>query len=332
VGVKSQLIAVQADMRLEHYLDAAAFRDKIMALTEEAVAGGGDMPKLIAFPEAIGFPLVLTLGSDLPRLSRFTNFRQAALGVARASWRDLLGLAVRKNLRGLGALYHLQAVPAYLGYRGAFRDAARYARATVVAGTIFLPHIEEEGARGVHIASQAVFNTALTFGPHGTILDRTRKCYLTPGAESRAGLACAPLSELHTFETPLGRVGVAICLDGFFSSVLERLDGLGARVVVQPSANHASWDRPWPPDPGLREGEAWFAYGLRALIQDRLHLQYGVNPMLVGEVLDLVPRGRSSIVANRQFHQGEMEGLEGLLAVARTDDQEEVVRAVVDLV
>lgn len=318
-------------MRLEHYVNARAFRDKIMALTEDAVAGGHDGPTLLAFPEAIGFPLVLTLGSDMRRVARYTTFQQAALDMARTSWRGLLDVGFRSRLWGLAALYHLQAVPAYLAYRDAFREAAAFARATVVAGTTFLPHIEEEGARGVHIASRSVYNTALTFGPHGTILDRTRKCYLTPGAESRAGLTCASLSELHAFESPLGRVGIAICLDGFFSSVIERLDGSGARVVVQPSANHAAWDRPWPPDATLREGEAWFKYGLRALIQDRVHLQYGVNPMLVGEVLDLRPRGRSSIVANRQFHEVEHEGLPGLLMVARTDDQEEIVRATVDL-
>ncbi|HEX7022415.1 MAG TPA: hypothetical protein VF171_06120, partial [Trueperaceae bacterium] len=146
-----------------------------------------------------------------------------------------------------------------------------------------------------------------------------------------AGLSRGPADDVRAFLTPVGSVGVAVCLDGFYRSVLDRLDGEGAQVVVQPSANHASWERPWPADGRLREGEAWLQRGLRAQIQDRLSIRYGVNPMMVGDLWDLQARGRSSLVGNRRYVRAACEGYAGVLALARTSDQEEVVRARVSL-
>ena len=315
-------------MTLPDYETPERFKTRVLELTEAAVAGPHDAPKLIAFPETMGFPLILTLG-DFESVRGAKSFGEAAFAVAKRRWRALLRVMMAQKVSPAAALYHLRALPAYRAYRDAFAEAARFAKATVVAGTIFLPHIEEEVSRGVHLAGRRVHNTAFTFGSTGRILGRTHKVYLTPGAESRSGLSRAPRDHVHAFETPAGRVGVAVCLDGFYGSVLERLDGLGVQIVVQPSANHASWERPWPPNPALTEGEAWLRHGLREGLQDRLHLRYGVNPMMVGEVLDLEPRGRSSLVANTRFHPTQCEGLEGVLALAASADGEEIVRAVV---
>ena len=118
----------------------------------------------------------------------------------------------------------------------------------------------------------------------------------------------------------------------FLRGVIDTLDGRGAEVVVQPSADHAPWDRRWPADPDLSEGEAWLTSGLRHTIQDRRSIRYGVNPMLVGDVFDLHPRGRSSVVANLRYHPGALlEGYEGVLALVETSDREEVVQATVEL-
>lgn len=314
-------------MRLEHYLSAASFRAKILALTRAAVAGLDDSPKLVAFPETIGLPL-LALGD--PGLAQGKTFG-AVPGFLRRHWRVVARQWLR-GARGLEALYLARAVPAFLAYREAFAAAALESGATIVAGTAFLPHLEDEAARGLHVVGRRVYNCAFTFAPSGALLGRTLKIYLNPGLESRAGLSRGRLEDLLPLDTPAGRIGVAICLDGFYSSVIERLDGLGARVVIQPSANHAAWDRPWPPDPALSEGEAWLERGLRAMIQGRESLRYGINPMMVGDVLGLAPRGRSSIVANLRFAPAACaEGRPGLLALARTADREEVVRAVVEL-
>lgn len=325
--MKAQLVAVQARMQPADYHDAASFQAKILALTERAVDGLGEGPRLLAFPELIGFPLLML---DEPEALRAGSVKQAIWLLLQEHRLELLGVMAGRQLGLLGALYALRAVPAYLAYREAFAEAARLAGATVVAGSILLPHVEEEAARGVHVVGRRVYNTAFSFGPHGGVLNRTRKCYLMPN-ETRSGLSRG-VTELSGFETPLGRVGVAICLDGFYSSVIERFDGLGAAVVVQPSANVAEWTRRWPPNPALSEGEAWLSLGLRRQLQGRLHLRYGVNPMLVGDLLGLSLRGRSSLVVNTRFQPDVgLEGYQGLLAIAPSDCEEAFVRAEIAL-
>ena len=322
------LVAVQAAMQLSDYRNAESFEAKVLELTRRAVAGLDDAPKLVAFPETIGLPL-LTLG-EYEAVSKMNHVSEAMRYLLGRYWREVLRTAWRWRVVGLGALHLQRALPAYLAYKNAFSKAARTYGVTIVAGSHFLPHIEEEATRGVHVADRRVHNVAYSFSPTGSIINRSSKRYLNPGTESSAGLSHSR-EPAHPFETPAGRVGVAICLDGFYSSVVEHLDGLAAQIVVQPSANHAPWGRPWPADPALSEGEAWLRKGLRAQLQGRLHLRYGVNPMMVGDVWDLHPRGRSSLLVNTRFGEVETEGYRGVLALAETADQEEIVRAEVVL-
>ncbi len=318
-------------MRLEHYRSASSFGQKIRALMTQAVAGLDGSPRLVAFPETIGFPLLLALDRS-ERLLVTSTVAGAAWDLVRQDWQQVLAALWRSRRLSLAAAFHSRAVRAYRVFVDAFAEAARLGNATVVAGTIFLPHIETEVVRGDHIAGPKVFNTAFTFSPEGRVLGRTHKVYLTAGFESRAGLSRGRLEALVPVRSSVGRLGVAVCLDGFFEGVIDTLDGRGAEVVVQPSANHAPWDRRWPADPDLSEGEAWLTSGLRHTIQDRRSIRYGVNPMLVGDVFDLHPRGRSSVVANLRYHPGALlEGYQGVLALAETSDREEVVQVTVEL-
>ena len=323
------LIAVQAQLRLANYRSPEAFTAWITELSERAVAGLDDAPKLLAFPETIGLPLLLTLGNyaDVSRQTRLTG---AALTVLRRQWRSVLRAAFSHRALGPQALFVARALPAYRAYVAAFSGAAQRTGATIVAGSSFFPHIESEASRGLHVADGRVQNVAYTFAPTGTVLGRSGKRYLTRGLESRLGLSRAPASA-QVLHTPAGRVGVALCLDGFYSSVLEHLDGAGADIVVQPSANYAPWTRRWPPDETYSEGEAWLSLGLRAGVRGRQHIRYGVNPMLVGGLFELQAEGCSSIVANPRFTAAAAGGYGGVLALAHSYNQEEVVRAKVKL-
>ena len=324
------LIAVQAQLRLANYRSPEAFTAWILELSEHAVVGLDDAPKLLAFPETIGLPLLLTLG-NYAEVSQQTRVTGAALSLLRRQWRSVLRAALSHRTLGPQALFVARALPAYRAYAQAFSGAAQQTGATIVAGSSFLPHVENEASRGLHVADGRVQNVAYTFAPTGTILGRSGKLYLTKGLESRLGLSRAPASNMRVLHTPAGRIGVALCLDGFYSSVLEQLDGAGADVVVQPSANYAPWTRRWPPDETYSEGEAWLSLGLREGVRNRQNIRYGVNPMLVGGLFELQAEGCSSIVANPRFTAAEAGGYGGVLALAHSHNQEEVVRAKVEL-
>jgi predicted amidohydrolase len=284
------LIAVQPEMTLANYESDSSFRQKIMGLCEEAVSGLPRVPTLVAFPELIGFPLLLGLQT------KGENLMQSVKKVLMRSWIEILIGAFRHKYLGLSLIYLPSSLEAYRVYTSAFREASRTFEVTIVAGSSLLPYLTHEPALGLHIANPRVYNTSFVFSPKGQLLGQSQKVHLTPGLESRMGIARGRLQDLQVIHTPVGKVGVAICLDAFHDSVIGHFDGLGAEIIVQPSANNASWTRPWPKDSILTEGEAWFRYGLSKTLSGAQHLRYGVNPMLVGDLWDLKFEGLSSIV------------------------------------
>jgi predicted amidohydrolase len=294
--VDVHLAAVQMAWSADDYLTGEAFSARVLELTQRAVAGAGSAPSLVGFPELVGLPLLLTAAGE-PSALALPSFDAALLRLAR---RDLGRWNVnvwRQRRIGLAAVYATYAVDAYRLYRDAFVAAARATGAFIVAGSAFLPLVDDEPSLGLHLVDHRPFNRSLIVGPGG-VLGSTAKVHLTGGREQRAGLVRGRLEDLHPIVTPFGRVAVAVCLDGFFEGVIGTIDGRGARIVVQPSANDAPWDGPWGADPKRIEGDVWLEEGLRARIQGRTHLRFGVNPMMVGDLLGLAPRGRSTIVAN----------------------------------
>ncbi len=323
-----RLAAVQMAWRPADYASEAAFADRVRTLTLQAVDGARG-PALVAFPELVGLPLLATAGGVADRLeggvvrALAAWARRSPARLARASWRHRVG--------PLGAAYAELGPSAFRVYHDAFAAAARAAGATVVAGSALLPTVTYEAARGWHVVDARPRNVAFTFAPNGALVGRSAKVFLTAGVERRVGLVAGRTEDLGVIETPVGRVAVAVCLDGWYHHVLERFDGLGADVVVQPSANDAAWDRPWPPDPRRLEGDVWLRDGLRAGLQGRAHLRYGVNAMMVGDLAPLAPRGRSTIVMRVDAAAVDAQGDAsrwgpGILAIAPDAETEAVVR------
>lgn len=88
------------------------------------------------------------------------------------------------------------------------------------------PTYEAGPTRGV------VFNAAAVIGPGGDVLGTYRKTHLFPGERQWA----TPGDDVLVVPTPLGRLGSVICFDGDFPELVRIEAGLGAEVVVRPSA------------------------------------------------------------------------------------------------
>jgi predicted amidohydrolase len=319
-----RLAAVQMRWSAADYRSGDSFAARVLDLSRAAVAGA-DGPALVAFPELVGLPLLATAAGAADALDH--GLVRALVGWAVRSPGRWAGAAWRHRVGPLAGAYAALAPEAFALQRDAFAAAARATGATVVAGSALLPTVAFEAARGVHVVDPAPQNVALVFAPNGALVGRAAKAFLTSGLERRVGLRPGRVDDLPVLATPVGRLAVAVCLDGWYHHVLERFDGLGAQVVVQPSANDASWRRPWPPDPRRTEEDAWLGLGLRSGVQGRTSLRYGVNPMLVGDLPPLAPRGRSAIVARVEHDADEaVPGWgPGLLALAPTADDEAVV-------
>jgi predicted amidohydrolase len=322
------LAAVQSRLETEPYRSEDAFAAWVMEQARQAVAGRDPAePAVLAYPELIGLPLAFGLPGLLGENANLTN---AVKGLAAASWREALRLGLTK-LNLLPSAFLLPgAVRVHAAMVRAFSAAARATKATVIAGSAFLPTVEHEAALGTFLSSGRVRNLSYTFAPSGALVARSSKVKLTRGLESRIGLTGGSLRDVIAAETPAGRVCTLVCYDAFFETLLERADGLGVSLLVQPSANAAAWEGPWSADPGLREGEEWLQRGPASRIQERANLRYCLNPMLVGSFLGLSFEGRSSISANLALTGlpgGAVAGAPGVLAIAPDATSAAVVTA-----
>lgn len=327
--MKVNLVAVQARPVLDDYRSARAFHAKMSDLMRRAASQvDTSLPTLVAFPEGIGLFL-----SFVPfyydQVKDCETLAQVIMRVVPRNLFPLLGTAIRRRTFGLKTAFIHTALQAEKIYSDTFSALAHEHGVYLLAGTIYVPPVEYEVSRGRHIAAVGVQNTAYLFSPRGLCLRRVPKLNFSPPLETRIGFAHGRRSDLVPVDTALGRIGTLVCYDGFFETLIEHYDGLGAQVIVKPSYNMHPWNTPWAFDGRLTEGEAWFRYGLPAIIQGRENILYGVNPMLVGKILDLEAEGLSSVCRNT----GDplTPGEKALLAVADRPDEEAIVAATVDM-
>ena len=139
-----------------------------------------------------------------------------------------------------------------------------------------------------------------------------------------AGLDAEPakLSEIKVFDTLLGKIGIAICLDAFKKDVLTDLKNQGADILVQPSANPKEWDYEQKID--------WLNGSWLATAKEKM-FKYAVNPMLTGRVFDIFFYGQSSIITSgMQSLTDNYIGLDtsyGFLEISKSCEEEEVIVA-----
>ena len=275
------LVAVQARMTLADYADGAAFRRKIGALAEQAVmAANPDYPTLVVFPE--GSALTLGFGPfNWARGGGATSLAQAARALAPVlpglAWR-----AVRRRVWSPSIIAVEHAVAAEAIYRETFSEGAARHRIYVGAGSMFLPYVDHDPIGGSRVLDRRARATSYTFGPTGTLLGRTHKVHFAPGLEARLGLTPGAAESLQPMQTAMGNIGVLICMDGFYNSLWERMDGLGTHVLAMPSYEMSHWEQASWLDPQIRQGEQWLRDGMPTLIQGRENICYGLNPMLGG--------------------------------------------------
>ncbi len=312
--------AVQTKLEPDAYRTSAAFADWILEQTNAALQGRDPLQAaLVAFPEMIGLPLLVFL----ERRTQAASARDAVLELARERWSQAIQLGLRHGNIGISSLILPRAIPIFDAYTAAFSRAARATNSFIVGGSVLLPQIELEAARGLHIAGGRVQNVSYTFSPSGKILSRTGKINLTGGLESSLGLSRMKPEAWHAAHTPLGTLGTLICFDAFFERALERADALGTHILVQPSANAAVWDGPWSADSSLIEGREWLARGPVRRVQGRTNTRHVINPMLVGTFLGIEFQGRSSIATNLNLMPNAAEN--PVLGMARTATEYETL-------
>ncbi len=318
-----QLVAVQLKWSLDDYQTPEGFArriDGVMAKVAERL--DPSYPALVVFPEDVGILTVFSgWGVDI---SGAGSLKDAVERVVRQNLPAISLQRVRHGVGWVRGIFLLRQEAMARLYVDVFSRAAAKYGVYLVAGSIPLPdYVSGIGEGNLKPAGPEVYNVSYFFGPDGKVIGRQKKVNLIE-MEGAAGLDLVPgtLEELDVFDTPLGRVGIAICLDAFKEDVLRRLQEKGAEILVQPSANPAAWS--------AEQQEEWLDSSWKAVASQQ-QFAYAVNPMMTGQVLDLGFFGQSSIIAREAGDAGKgyaaTGGRKGFLSVAGRADSEEIVIA-----
>ncbi|MFO7942451.1 MAG: nitrilase-related carbon-nitrogen hydrolase, partial [Bacillota bacterium] len=330
---KVKFVAVQSEVNRETYSSREAFREKIFAEMERAdaeVSLGEDT--LVAFPEDVGMLTVLFGQGDV-----LAEANGLADGMERVIRSNLISVGYHKFRYGVSwprAVFMAFGDRMGEAYFEIFSEVADRYDVYLVAGSTalsdatlrrFVPD-DVPGAGDWKGGSDArsVYNVSALFGPGGEVLGIQRKVNLIDleGPEG-LDLSAASRDELGTVATPLGEIGIAICLDAFDSGVLDQLED--ADILVQPSANPGPWER-W-------QQEEWLESSWSAVVRQE-RFDVAVNPMLTGQILDVGFFGQSSIIAGGDISKSshgyrDLEELRGFLDVASDDRESGIVHATI---
>ena len=104
---------------------------------------------------------------------------------------------------------------------------ARDNRLVLVGGSV--PEVEGE----------RLYNSCFVYGPDGELLARHRKIHLfdvdLPGMRFHESHSFSPGSDITVFDTPCGRMGVAICFDVRFPELFRAMARRGAELICLPA-------------------------------------------------------------------------------------------------
>lgn len=288
-------VAVQPRWHATDFVTADAFRHWMRAQLEGARPHlAPDRPNLVVLTELNGLPLVLRGGGWALRLR---TFERVALALFLARLPHTLPVLLRERVSPIRALQLAGTDANTALYLRTCRDLAREYGVYLCCGSAPMPRYTRRGDRLTR-APGILTNQTVLLDPQGDLIGVTDKIHLTPD-EQGSGVDLTPGDprELRVFPTPAGDLGVAISLDAFRPDVIGSLEAQGCTVLLQPDANGSPWTarEGLPPDPAnLRDQPvAWLESSWQVTSTTRI--RYAVNPMVVGNLLNLTFDGQSGI-------------------------------------
>ncbi|WP_221089714.1 nitrilase-related carbon-nitrogen hydrolase [Deinococcus aquaedulcis] len=289
-------VAVQPQWHASDFVSAPRFRQWLRAQLDAARPHlAPDRPNLVVLTELNGLPLVLRGGGWALRLG---TFQRAALALFLARLPRTLPLMLRERVSPVRALQLAGIDENTALYLDTCRALAREYGVYLCCGSAPMPRYERSGT-GLRRVPGVLTNQTVLLDPQGDLIGTADKVHLTPDEEA-GGVDLSPgrLDELRVFPTPAGDLGVAISLDAFRADVIGRLEAQGCTVLLQPDANGSPWTarEGLPPDPDdVRDQPVAWLESSWQVTATSPQIRYAVNPMVVGNLLDLTFDGQSAI-------------------------------------
>ncbi|WP_188905318.1 nitrilase-related carbon-nitrogen hydrolase [Deinococcus aerophilus] len=294
-------VAVQPHWSAADFTTDDAFRAWMRSQLEAARPHlSPQRPTLVVLTELNGLPLVLRGAAWALRFGTFERV-SAALFVARLP--RVLPVLLRERVSPIRALQLAASADNARLYLHTCRDLAREYGVYLCCGSLPMPRYHLRGGR-LRREAGTLTNQSILLAPDGSLIGVTDKIHLTPD-EQASGVDLTPgrLEEVRVFPTSVGDLGVAISLDAFRADVMGALEAAGCTVLLQPDANASAWtaQEGLPPDPTHRRDQpvAWLESSWTASTRGD-SIRYAVNPMVVGNLLDLSFDGQSAITGRAE--------------------------------
>lgn len=293
------LAAIQIQAALDHYASAAAFEQKVSSvLSQVADKAGKNTDVLVVFPEDFGLGLVLT--EDYPAITSCQTLTEAGRRMLIRHAPSVTRIAYRYKIPIVRAILSDRSKFVRHTYTNVFPKLAKKYGFYIMAGSAPIP----EG--------KCLFNQGYLFGPNGNLELTARKVQLVPLEEEMGLNLCRGQADaLKCAHLPIGIVGIAICLDAFHEDIIASLAAQNVQILLQPSFNPLPW---------TKQQEKDWKTGLWQAVQRHKGI-IGVNPMMVGGLLDVIGEGLSSIV----IHKDLSPDASGYLARANCPTDEEIL-------
>lgn len=319
------IAAVQFKWKMEDYKSRETLQDRVDGILKDIRSKiDNTLPLLVVFPEDIGTPILLFGSYD--QIKDTGNFAQAAQALIMANLPGVLKYKFKYGVSFIRSLILSKAAYMEDEYIKIFSSSSKKYNAYIAAGSITLPDFKVKGSRK-KVSNRNVYNISFFFGPDGSIIGKQKKVHLVD-FEGKSGfdLCGGELEDLKVFETPFGKVGIAICLDAFKEDVCDTLSLMGADILLQPSANNGQWSK-W-------QQEDWLN-GSYLAVNGRRKFKYAINPMMNGSILDLAFEGQSSIISSEdglyRKNYLQLESADGFISIAKDYNQEEILLSTVKM-
>ncbi|MBI9101505.1 MAG: hypothetical protein JEY99_03740 [Spirochaetales bacterium] len=255
--------AVQLEIHQEDYSSATAFWTAIDSLLEEIFEEGN--PDLIVIPEYTG--VFYTLIPYNPYLAGDSDLESVVYRISS----ELGGAPVPEEL------FYRQKTQTD-EYIRRWSERAWLYSVPIVAGTVFYPHWEGE---------RQLRNRALVFDSEGDLFYTQDKVYLTDFELDICNLSPGDPSLAQGFEIDGQHIYLTICRDTFFKS-WEEVFKKPALLWIDIKANGIEFDEL------QRQG---FQKALPSRLPN-VPVDYGLTLCLVGDYLNLLWEGESSLIGN----------------------------------
>jgi predicted amidohydrolase len=326
---KGNVVGVQAFMEPIDYASEENFSKKIRFYLAEAKKKNWLIPNktIVVFPEYIGTWLV-ALGEKeniyhTPKIEE--GMQMMVMRNAGKFLKTYISSPDEVKDKIKYSVFAMKAPVIAKVYQEVFSTLAKEYQVTIVGGSILLPEPSVE--YGVlKTGTGQLYNTSVVFEFDGQINSKlTKKAF--PTADELGFICPVKPESIPVFQTSVGRMGVLICADAWFSDAYKVLKDKGVDFVITPSYSNGVgyWEKPWSgysgaetPDEAKADvgkislGSAWVKYAMGTRAKTEAGVNKGINVFLQGNLWDLGANG-STIVLSDSAHATPYVGKSALI-------------------